>query len=164
MDRRIPYGIINYAEIIEKKGYFVDKTHFINKLENIQNPVFLRPRRFGKSLFCSMLQHYYDLRNKENFEELFGHTWIGQHPTGDQNKYIVLLFDFSEVQVEDGLTGTERNFTEYCNNLLNNMRLLYPEYLGGFPPLHVHTPVATNLNNWLTYLWMSGAPPCIHHH
>ena len=159
MDRRIPYGIINYAEIIEKKGYFVDKTHFINKLENIQNPVFLRPRRFGKSLFCSMLQHYYDLRNKENFEELFGHTWIGQHPTGDQNKYIVLLFDFSEVQVEDGLTGTERNFTEYCNNLLNNMRLLYPEYLGGFPPLHVHTPVATNLNNWLTYLWMSGAPP-----
>ena len=106
-----------------------------------------------------MLQHYYDLRNKENFEELFGHTWIGQHPTGDQNKYIVLLFDFSEVQVEDGLTGTERNFTEYCNNLLNNMRLLYPEYLGGFPPLHVHTPVATNLNNWLTYLWMSGAPP-----
>jgi len=159
MDRRIPYGIMNYAEIIEKKGYFVDKTQFIKKLENVQNPVFLRPRRFGKSLFCSMLQHYYDLRNKDNFEELFGHTWIGQHPTGDQNKYIVLLLDFSEVQVEDGLAGTERNFTEYCNNLLNNMRLLYPEYLGGFPPLHVHTPVATNLNNWLTYLWMSGAPP-----
>jgi hypothetical protein len=150
---------MNYAEIVEKNGYFVDKTRYIEKLETIQNPIFLRPRRFGKSLFCSMLQHYYDLRDAEKFDNLFGHTWIGQHPTGHQNKYIVLLLDFSEVQVEDGLKGTEQNFTEYCNNLLNNMRLWYPEYLSGLPHLNVHTPVATNLTNWLTYLRMSGAPP-----
>jgi len=61
MQRRIPYGIINYQEVIQKQAYLVDKTPYIQKLEFIQNPVFLRPRRFGKSLFCSMLQYYYDL-------------------------------------------------------------------------------------------------------
>ncbi|MGV8108803.1 AAA family ATPase [Methanospirillum sp.] len=60
MERRIPYGICNYQEAILKKAYLIDKTSYIQKLETIQNPVFLRPRRFGKSLFCSMLQYYYD--------------------------------------------------------------------------------------------------------
>ena len=81
MKRRIPYGIMNYAELIRDNSYFIDKTSFIQKMEKISNPVFLRPRRFGKSLFCSMLQYYYDLSEAGRFEELFGHTWIGRNPT-----------------------------------------------------------------------------------
>ncbi len=74
------YGIMNYGEMIQKNGYFIDKTRYIEKLERVQNPVFLRPRRFGKSLFCSMLAYYYDICEAHRFDELFGHTWIGQNP------------------------------------------------------------------------------------
>jgi len=74
MQRQIPYGIMNYAELIQENQNFIDKTHFIDKLVAIKNPVFLRPRRFGKSLFCSMLQYYYDIREASRFEELFGTT------------------------------------------------------------------------------------------
>ena len=87
MKKRIPYGVINYAELIEENNYFVDKTNYIEKLESVKNPVFLRPRRFGKSLFCSMLGYYYDLNFADQFDELFGHTWIGQNPTAKQNQY-----------------------------------------------------------------------------
>jgi hypothetical protein len=85
MERRIPYGICNYQEVILKKAYLIDKTSYIQKLETIQNPVFLRPRRFGKSLFCSMLQYYYDRSYVNSFEEIFGESWIGTHPTSSHN-------------------------------------------------------------------------------
>ena len=74
MQRQIPYGIMNYAELIQENRYFIYKTHYIEKVEAIKNTVFLRPRRFGKSLFCSMLQYYYDIREASRFEELFGTT------------------------------------------------------------------------------------------
>ncbi len=61
MERLVPYGIMNYAELMLKKTYFIDKTEYIGKIESIANPVFLRPRRFGKSLFCSMFRCYYYL-------------------------------------------------------------------------------------------------------
>ncbi len=81
MKKQILYANANYEEIVEKNGYFVDKTHYIEKLEQIGNPVFLRPRRFGKSLWCRILECYYNIRQKDDFERLFGHTWIGKNPT-----------------------------------------------------------------------------------
>ena len=59
--KRIPYGVSSYAEMVHKNCYFIDKTEYIQKLSRVNNPIFLRPKRFGKSLFCSMLSHYYDL-------------------------------------------------------------------------------------------------------
>ena len=56
--KRIVYGNANYADLVQKQGYFVDKTPYIAQLELVENPVYLRPRRFGKSMFCSLL-HYY---------------------------------------------------------------------------------------------------------
>ncbi len=76
--KKIPYGIANYEKIKKQNYYFVDKTQFIEKLESLasQYLFFLRPRRFGKSLFISILEHYYDILRKDQFEELFGDTYI----------------------------------------------------------------------------------------
>ncbi|MCP4708657.1 MAG: AAA family ATPase, partial [Planctomycetes bacterium] len=81
MPKQIPYGIANYEELIEDNCYFIDKTAYIEKLERIKNPIFLRPRKFGKSLWCRILECYYDINQTGRFEALFGETYIGQNPT-----------------------------------------------------------------------------------
>ena len=76
MKRRIPYGVMNFEELV-RECYFVDNTSYIHELETIKTPVFLRPKRFGKSVWCSVLAHYYDINLKDRFQELFGETDIG---------------------------------------------------------------------------------------
>ena len=75
----IPYAVADFVEMRERNFYYVDKTDFIPGLEDYKAPVFLRPRRFGKSLFISTLACYYDRTKADRFEELFGGTWIGEH-------------------------------------------------------------------------------------
>ena len=108
--RKIPYGVINWAEIV-RECLFVDNTRYIRELEAIKTPVFLRPKRFGKSVVCSMLAHYYDVDLKDRFDELFGKTDIGRDPTPLRNSFLVLQFDFSTVQLGT-LAEIERNFWE----------------------------------------------------
>ena len=80
--KKIPYGMTDFESIIRDGYYYVDKTQYIEKVENISRFFFfVRPRRFGKSLLISMLAHYYDRTKANRFEELFGGTWIGEHPT-----------------------------------------------------------------------------------
>ena len=106
--RRIPYGVINWATLV-RECLFVDNTAYIRRLEDVATPVFLRPKRFGKSIVCSMLAHYYDVNLKDRFDELFGMTDIGRNPTPLRNSFLVLTFDFSTVQVGT-LAEIERNF------------------------------------------------------
>jgi len=106
--RIIPYGVINWATLV-RECLFVDNTAYIRKLEPCRTPVFLRPKRFGKSIVCSMLAHYYDIDLKDRFDELFGMTDIGRNPTPFRNSFLVLTFDFSTVQVGT-LAEIERNF------------------------------------------------------
>ena len=106
--RRIPYGVINWATLV-RECMFVDNTSYIRNLEDVATPVFLRPKRFGKSIVCSMLAHYYDINLKGRFDELFGKTDIGRNPTPLRNSFLVLQFDFSTVQV-GSLVEIERNF------------------------------------------------------
>ena len=127
--KRIPYGVSNYAEMIDENCYFIDKTEYIHKLSRVKNPIFLRPKRFGKSLFCSMLGHYYDLRHAEKFDELFGHTWIGQQPTGKQNKFIVLSFDFSTIHVDETYEDVRQSFRRRCNRTLSSLRSRFASVL-----------------------------------
>jgi Predicted AAA-ATPase/PD-(D/E)XK nuclease superfamily len=96
---RIPYGESDFKSLILQKKFYQDRTNFIPILEkwNAQFPVFLRPRRFGKSLFVSMLHHYYGLEHKENFKALFGNLFIGKNPTELANSYLVLRFEFSRI-------------------------------------------------------------------
>ncbi len=94
---KIPYGVASYEEIREENYFYIDKTKYIVELESFKNPVFLRPRRFGKTLLCTTLSSYYDINKKHQFEELFGDTWIGKNPTPLQGTYMVLHLDFSIV-------------------------------------------------------------------
>ena len=101
--KKIPYGQADYKNIKENDFYFIDKTKFIEKLENLNERylIFLRPRRFGKSLFISMLHYYYDTNYKNNFETLYGDTYIGKNPTKEVNKYLIMRFNFSAIDVND---------------------------------------------------------------
>ncbi|MDO5320368.1 MAG: AAA family ATPase [bacterium] len=96
--RSIPYGIADFRRIRNEGYYYVDKTEYLAKMEERDSFVFfVRPRRFGKSLFLDMLRLYYDRSEKANFDALFGGLWIGAHPTPNRNRYLVLKLDFSEV-------------------------------------------------------------------
>ena len=100
--KKLPYGISNYEELVEDNYYYVDKTMYIEKLEKLAEKriMFLRPRKFGKTLFTSVLENYYDVRKTEKFEKLFGETYIGKNPTPNKNKYHILRFNFSGIDTE----------------------------------------------------------------
>jgi hypothetical protein len=159
MAKRIPYGIGNYAELVEKNCYFVDKTPYIALLEGVQNPVYLRPRRFGKSLFCSLLRWYYDMNVAPRFAELFGNTWIGQQPTGNQNRYMVLGLNFSTIVAGPTLQDIEESFKLQVNNNLQQLKLTYPTPLVTMPEIDLGRPVADNLTVFLDYIQQNGLPP-----
>lgn len=102
MRKKIPYGISNFDKLISENYYYVDKTKFIEKIENLDEPyvLFLRPRRFGKSLFLSVLDNYYDKNKKESADKLFSEYYIGKNPTPLKNTYNILYFNFSGVSIE----------------------------------------------------------------
>ena len=108
----IPYAVANYAEMRDRGFYYVDKTDYIPRLEAYKAPVFLRPRRFGKSLLVSTLAHYYDRTLTHRFEDLFGGTYIGSHPTPEHNRYMIIRYDFSAMVMSDKMEGLEQNFND----------------------------------------------------
>ncbi|CAK8718559.1 PD-(D/E)XK nuclease superfamily protein [Candidatus Electrothrix laxa] len=159
MKRRVLYSEAHYPTIVRNKGYFVDKTRYVERLEQVANPVFLRPRRFGKTLLCSILRHYYDLNCAHEFEELFSHTWIGQHPTGNQNSCIILSLNFSLIELNKDIQRIERNFQQYCNGELDALRDFYPSLLAEMPEVIMDAPVAENLTAILRYVKKKRLPP-----
>ncbi len=107
VQKRIPYGISNFRAIIEEGYVYVDKTPYIRLLEENPAPYvfFLRLRRFGKSLFVSLLENYYDINQCDSFPSLFSGTDIGKNPTSKHNSYYILSFNFSALTTssEDSL-------------------------------------------------------------
>ena len=125
--KRIPYGVSNFVEVVEQNQYYVDKTMYLPLLERQPDSLFfIRPRRFGKSIFLGMLWAYYDVAQKDKFQKRFGNLWIGSHPTPNQGKYQVLFFDFSRASV--GMGTLEENFNSYCCIVLNNFMSTYSDY------------------------------------
>lgn len=106
----VPYAVADFEDLRERGFYYVDKTDYIPGLEDYNAPVFLRPRRFGKSLLISMLASYYDRTKVNRFEKLFGGTWIGEHPTKEHNQYLVIRYDFSAMVMADDMQGLAQNF------------------------------------------------------
>jgi hypothetical protein len=158
MTKQVIYAAPNFAELKRGNGYFIDKTEYIAKLERIQNPIFLRPRRFGKSFLCSLLHYYYDLHYKEAFDELFGDTWIGQHPTGKQNQLMVLHLNFSSIEPRKTLAEIEATFKSQCNYALHLLRARYAPLLDEMPPIDMAAPVSQNLANLNMYLAFIESP------
>ena len=101
--KKLPVGVSKYEKIIEDNCYYVDKTNYIEKIESLDNSniMFLRPRKFGKSLFTSVLENYYDINKKDKFDYLFKDTYIGKHPTNLKNGYYILKFDFSRIDTNN---------------------------------------------------------------
>jgi len=125
--KKIPYGISSFETIKTENYYFVDKTKYIEKIEALGGRYlfFLRPRRFGKSLLISMLEHYYDINGANQFDQLFGDTYIGQNPTPLRNSYPVLRFNFSMVRTQ----GTvEEIKTSFCLNVWGSMDVFISKY------------------------------------
>ncbi len=130
--KRIPYGVSNFVEVVEQNQYYVDKTMYLPLLEEQpSNLFFIRPRRFGKSIFLSMLRAYYDIAQKEKFEKRFGNLWIGSHPTPKQGIYQVLYLDFSRASGGNGTLA--QNFDDYCSMVMDLFGTVYePYYFPGF--------------------------------
>ena len=125
--KRIPYGVSNFLDIVQRNQYYVDKTMYIPKLEaEADSLFFIRPRRFGKSLLLSMLRAYYDINMKDRFQELFGNLWIGSHPTSLQGTFQILYLDFS--QIGGNIENLEENFNTYCNICLDDFMDRYKRF------------------------------------
>ncbi|MBW9151380.1 ATP-binding protein [Clostridium estertheticum] len=111
--KRIPYGISNFEILKEKNYLYVDKTSYINILDTYSPyQFFIRPRRFGKSLFISMLENYYDINKKDKFEKLFGDLYIGKNPTEEKNKFMIWKISFAGVDAGNGEEELRRSFNE----------------------------------------------------
>lgn len=112
--KKIIYGESNFKKIKINSDYFyIDKTPYIEKLENLNESflIFLRPRRFGKSLFLSTLQYYYDENSAHEFDAMFYDTYIGKNPTPLKNSYRILFFEFSGINIDDGINKIHDRFT-----------------------------------------------------
>ena len=131
--RPILYGVADYAQIRRKNAWFVDRTAKIRDLEQTAYAVFLRPRRFGKSLLTSILEAYYDVRYAGRFDEFFAGTDIGANPTDERGKYLVLKFDFSAVSKDASKVQTD--FNDYaglrCDTFARDYGNMLPEGLAG---------------------------------
>ena len=147
--KEIPYGFSNFVEVMRQNMYFVDKTQYLPLLESQPRNLFLiRPRRFGKSIFLSMMSAYYDIVRKDEFSELFGSLWIGSHPTPLQGKYQIMSFDFSRAGA--GMGNLEENFNAYCSICIDAFAEKYAAwYKEGFAEEVKSRPGATNKLNYI---------------
>ena len=117
--KSIPYGMSEFASIQKNNMFYVDKTKFIPVLESASRYVFfIRPRRFGKSLWLSTLQYYYDINDKDQFETIFKDTWICGRPTRERNSYLILSFNFAAVNPD--VRYVEDSFEQYGKTIIHD--------------------------------------------
>lgn len=125
--KRIPYGVSNFVEVVEQNQYYVDKTMYLPLLEKQPSNLFLiRPRRFGKSIFLSMLRAYYDIAQKDKFQKRFGNLWIGSQPTPLQGMFQIVHLDFS--RASGGSGSLAENFNRYCGMVMDVFGKSYESY------------------------------------
>ena len=126
--KRIPYGMQNFEDVIKEDCYYVDKTPFIEQIEESNKYFFyIRPRRFGKTLTLSMLENYYDINKKDKFDEIFGKLYIGQNPTPKHNTYLIIHLNFAEVAA--GLDDYKDGLDNHCRLVFNFFCDIYAHIL-----------------------------------
>ncbi len=126
--KKIIYGISNFKMAKEDNYLYIDKTKHIEKLETINEKylIFLRPRRFGKSLFLSTLQYYYDENSAHEFDAIFHDTYIGKNPTPLKSSYRILFFEFSGIEVE------QKNIEDIKSSFRVNVKVSLQRYLDNY--------------------------------
>ena len=123
----LPYGVANFEEVRSENRYYIDKTMYLPLLEEASNYLFLiRPRRFGKSVFVSMMQAYYDIAKADRFDTLFNGLWIQEHPTPLKNAFQMIYFDFSLVSAQTD--RLEDSFNDYCGIVMDSFIKRYQAY------------------------------------
>jgi len=129
--RKLPYGVSDFERIRKKNYYYVDKTDFIKEIEVSSDYLFfIRPRRFGKSLWLAVMECYYDIGRKDSFQEIFKGTSIYENPTEEKNSYFILRFNFSEVRsdIEEVESSFDETIKLSCLNFINK----YSNYIENF--------------------------------
>jgi len=130
--KEIPYGIADYELIRTENYYYVDKTPYLHTLKKAGRYLFfIRPRRFGKSLFLSVMEAYFDVFYKDRFEEFFKGTWIYHHPTDEQGSYLVLSLNFSVVEPDPD--KIEASFLNHIQDTAVDFIQRYSDYLSANP-------------------------------
>ena len=127
---KFPYGLSDFATLIQEGYFYQDRTDRIPVLEEAgRQLLFIRPRRFGKSLLLSMLEHYYDVNRADQFEALFGGLAIGRNPTPLRNRYFVMKWDFSLVKAQGDVKDIEAAVHQHLNDCIREFALRYQERL-----------------------------------
>ncbi len=127
---KFPYGNANFYNIITENYFYIDRTDRIRNIEARSRALlFLRPRRFGKSLLLSMLENYYDVRRAAEFESLFGQLAIGQKPTPKHNQYFVLKWDFSGISTQGDLEFIKQQVNNHINGCIEQFKVRYQDWL-----------------------------------
>jgi hypothetical protein len=133
---KFPYGISHFETIVTENYFYQDRTDRIPLVEETgKNLLFIRPRRFGKSLWLSTLQHYYNIAFKDRFEELFGDLAVGRNPTLERNRYFCLRWDFSCVDPTGAVADIERSMTSHLNICVRSFRMFYRDF--DLPEIHI---------------------------
>ena len=125
---KFPYGISDFKSLVTEGYFYCDRTDKIPLLENTKSQLFIRPRRFGKSLVLSMLENYYDVAKKDEFEAIFGGLKIGKNPTELHNSYFILKLDFSCVDPTGNAEEVKKALFDHINDCIKEFILYYGEY------------------------------------
>ncbi|ADC61783.1 AAA family ATPase [Allochromatium vinosum] len=153
---RFPYGLSDFGTLIEGGYWYQDRTDRLADLESTgRQLIFLRPRRFGKSLLLSMLEHYYDLNRAERFEALFGTLAVGRNPTPLRNQYFVLKWDFSLIPAYGEIADIEAAVHQHINDRLRDFERRYRDRLP--EPIAIHPDNA--LSSWESALSLLSQTP-----
>ncbi len=127
---QFPYGLSDFGTLIQDGYFYQDRTDRIPQLEEAGlQLIFIRPRRFGKSLLLSMLEHYYDVNRADQFDALFGHLAIGRHPTPRHNQFLVMKWDFSLVKAQGDIKDIEAALYRHVNDRIIRFQRAYADRL-----------------------------------
>jgi hypothetical protein len=146
---KFPYAVSDFYTLITEDYFYVDRTNHIRLIENAgKQLLFLRPRRFGKTLLLSMLENYYDIAKASEFERLFGHLAIGQNPTPKHNQYFVMTWDFSAVNPQGDAHDIEQTLLRYVNSCIQD----FADYYQALLPSEIHIEPVDAINSFLSLL------------